>query len=170
MIRRRNLPNVITAVRMLLAFPVASALARYDLSQAGGLLLVAIGTDLLDAWLARRWDACSTFGAYFDATADFFLLGMAFAVLVSRGVYPAWMLALMGLMFAQWVVTSRFRAPIYDPVGKYYGAALYGALFALILLPDALLGFASLVTITGISALSLSTRARWLLISMNTSR
>lgn len=159
----RMLPFVLTAIRLSFALPLAAALYRYDLPLVAVLLALAAITDLLDGWLARRLKACSAFGAYFDATADFALVAVAFSVLAVRGVYPAWALLLIGLMFAQFVLTSRQRQPVYDPVGKYFGAALYSVVFALTLLPDLLLSYALLAGIVMLSGLSLSARALWLI-------
>ena len=32
-------------------------------------------------------------------------------------------------MFVQFIITSRFKVPIYDPVGKYYGSFLFLTVF-----------------------------------------
>jgi len=156
------LPNLLTALRLSLALPLAAALYHYELAGVTGLLSLAIVTDLLDGWLARKLSVCSAFGAYFDATADFALVTAAFGALTVRGVYPAWVLLLIGLMFAQFVLTSRGSQLVYDPVGRYFGAALYGVVFALALLPDLLLSYALLAGIVVLSTLSLGTRACWL--------
>lgn len=157
------LPHLLTAIRVGLALPLAAALYRYDLPLVTVLLSLAVVSDLLDGWLARKLNACSTFGAYFDATADFALVAAAFGALTLRGVYPAWMLLLIGLMFAQFVLTSRARRAMYDPVGKYFGAALYSVILALTLLPDLLLSYALLAGIVMLSVLSLGTRVFWLI-------
>lgn len=158
----RALPQLLTAIRLSFALPLAAALHGGDLPLAAALLSLAIITDLLDGWLARRLDACSTFGGYFDAIADFVLVTAAFGALTARGVYPPWMLLIIGLMFAQFILTSASKQPVHDPIGKYYGAALYSALLALALLPDWLLSDTLLVGIVVLSAVSLSTRAFWL--------
>lgn len=159
----KMLPNLLTAIRLSLAPPLAAALYRYELPWVAGLLSLAIATDLLDGWLARKLRACSAFGAYFDATADFALVTGAFGVLTVRGVYPAWLLLLIGGMFGQFILTSRGSQPVYDSVGRYFGAVLYGAVVALVLLPDLLLSDALLASIVVLSALSLSARAHSLL-------
>jgi phosphatidylglycerophosphate synthase len=158
----KALPHLLTAIRLSLALPLAAALYRYDLLCVTVLLFLAGVTDLMDGWLARKLNICSTFGAYFDAAADFVLVAAAFGVLALRGVYPVWVLLLIVLMFAQFVLTSRRKQPMYDPVGKYFGAALYSAVFALTLLPDLLLSYALLAMLVMLSVLSLSARALWL--------
>src|SRR5712691_3975616 len=52
--------------------------------------LVAI-TDVLDGFLARRFQASSRWGAYLDPIADKFLLSGTFLVLALTGAIPAWL-------------------------------------------------------------------------------
>lgn len=158
----RILPNALTALRVALALPFAAALYQYEVSLSVALLLLAVTTDVVDGWLARRLGACSRAGMYLDVGADFMMVGAGFGVLVIRGVYPAWLLLIMALMFVQFVIGSRSGRPVYDPVGKYYGTALYSVLFALMLLPDALLSESLLVGVVGLSGLSISTRVTYL--------
>jgi len=157
------LPSILTGLRLLVALPLGSALYHYDLSPVVWLLSLAVITDLLDGWLARRLQVCSTFGAYFDTTADFALAMAAFGALTARNVYPLWVLAIIVLMFVQFVWTSRYGQPLYDPVGKYYGAVLYSVVFVLVMLPDLVLSYMLLAAIVIVSALSLGTRIFWLL-------
>ena len=68
------------------------------------------------------------FGAYFDATVDFiFIIGM-FRIFVTAELYPYWVLPLMLFAFVQFMITSFLYKEIYDPIGKYYGSLLYGAI------------------------------------------
>jgi phosphatidylglycerophosphate synthase len=158
----RIAPTLLTVTRIAIALPFATALYQYELTLSVALLLLAAITDVMDGWMARRFAACSPAGAYLDAGADFVLVGAGFSVLVIRGVYPAWLLLVLAFMFAQFVIGSRSGRTVYDPIGKYYGTALYGALFALMLLPDALLSEALLVAIVGLSGLSITTRLPYL--------
>ena len=68
------------------------------------------------------------FGAYFDATVDFiFIIGM-FRIFVTAELYPYWVLPLILFAFLQFMITSSLKKEIYDPIGKYYGSLLYGAI------------------------------------------
>jgi len=154
-----QLPNVLTASRFILAGLLAVALWQYRLGWALLWWGIAVLSDVLDGWLARRWGVCSPGGALFDATADFVLLWSAFAVWVWRGAYPVWFLLMLGLFFGQFLLSARRGRLVYDPVGKYYGTALYAALGAL-LLPDYLLSYALLAGLTGLAIISSSWR--WL--------
>jgi CDP-diacylglycerol--glycerol-3-phosphate 3-phosphatidyltransferase len=88
---------------------------------------VACMTDLLDGQIAKSTLVSPPLGAYADPTADFLLILGAFSSFVVMGLYPVWTVALIGVMFLQFVVTSGLDRPVYDPVGKYYGAVLFGA-------------------------------------------
>jgi CDP-diacylglycerol--glycerol-3-phosphate 3-phosphatidyltransferase len=89
---RRQIPNILTILRILLALSGAAALwISYDWSQTGLVPLwlgdsvlaaramavfaaiafvIAAATDWLDGYLARRWDARSTLGEILDPIAD----------------------------------------------------------------------------------------------------
>jgi CDP-diacylglycerol--glycerol-3-phosphate 3-phosphatidyltransferase/cardiolipin synthase len=93
-----------------------------------GLFLLAIATDLADGYLARRLGVSSNLGAYFDATADFFVIMSTFAAFAIIALYPAWLLIIIASMFTQFLVTSRFGKPVYDPIGRHYGTFLFAAI------------------------------------------
>jgi CDP-diacylglycerol--glycerol-3-phosphate 3-phosphatidyltransferase len=64
------IPNQLTALRLLLT-PALWLLALLDQPRlVGGGLLLALLTDVLDGWLARRLRQTSAFGAAFDSLAD----------------------------------------------------------------------------------------------------
>ena len=74
----RHLPNLITALRMLLVVPLCWLIqaARYD----GALLVAAIAalSDAVDGFLARRFGWQSWVGGMLDPVADKLLLTAAF--------------------------------------------------------------------------------------------
>ena len=72
----RHLPNAITIGR-LLSTPVLAWLAWNRLEEPfAGLLLVALVSDLVDGWLARRLRLESTNGALLDSVADMALMSV----------------------------------------------------------------------------------------------
>ncbi|MCW4000944.1 MAG: CDP-alcohol phosphatidyltransferase family protein [Candidatus Bathyarchaeota archaeon] len=82
-------------------------------------------SDLIDGYVARKLDATSKLGGYFDAATDFvFIIGI-FGAFTAAGYYPPWLIALIAASFAQFVLTSRLSTKLYDPLGKYIGSALY---------------------------------------------
>ncbi len=124
----RSVPSMVTAARLaavpLLVFLVASGMLFY-----GGLLfLLLLCTDLLDGHLARKLGASSRFGAYFDAATDFVLVFSMLVMFDAKGFVPDWVLAVVAVYFAQFVITGLRWGRIYDPLGKYYGSLLFGAI------------------------------------------
>ena len=99
----------------------------------------------------------SKFGAKLDVTVDFVFITGVFLYFVLQGLYAAWILGLIVFMFAQFIVTSLLSKVLYDPLGKYYGGFLYGAI-GLTILPfgAALTGVIALLLagITGVSLIS----------------
>jgi phosphatidylglycerophosphate synthase len=116
---------------------------------------LACVTDLLDGQIVRKMCISPSLGAYADPTADFLLILGAFSAFVINGLYPVWAVVVIVLMYLQFVLTSGRRGPLYDPVGKYYGAALFGTVI-LTLLSDSLTirnaVLAGVALCTGVSA------------------
>ncbi len=93
-------PNLLTAARVLLAVAFFAVLAPFKYHKsvlvtgggpdallliAAAIFIVAAITDVLDGYLARRWNAISTFGRIMDPFADKFLVIGAFVFLASPG-------------------------------------------------------------------------------------
>ena len=65
-----NIPNVLTVLR-LAALPVIIGLFRSGYYWiACGVFVVAMLTDCVDGWIARRLDQCSALGMYLDPVVD----------------------------------------------------------------------------------------------------
>lgn len=118
-------PTGITTSRIILAVIFLYLLINNAIFEAIAIFLLAIFTDALDGYIARKLDVSSDSGAYFDIIADFFLVLIAFIAFIIIGIYPYWLLLLIILVFLQFILTSKFNVLIYDPVGKYYGAFLF---------------------------------------------
>ncbi len=91
------------------------------------LFLFSIGTDFLDGFAARKLGVASKSGAFFDVIADFVFIYVMFMAFVLKGFYPVWVLLLLVFAFEQFILTSIASMKIYDPIGKYYGSLLFGA-------------------------------------------
>lgn len=129
-LRYGYVPSAITTARALVT-PLLSYTIIRDFREPSLLVFLFLClTDVLDGYAARKLNASSTVGAYFDAFADFLVVAAALTAFVVSGTYPFWVVLIVTAMFVQFLVTSRFWGRVYDPVGKYYG----GALFVMILL------------------------------------
>jgi CDP-diacylglycerol--glycerol-3-phosphate 3-phosphatidyltransferase len=128
---RRNLPNALTVLRLVLAIAFFAALGAYrypDRGVAWGNLAIAVFvlaaiTDALDGYLARRWQVISLFGRIMDPFCDKVLVLGAFIALagpcfvveewltrgslltMASGVYP-WMVV---VILARELLVTSFR-------------------------------------------------------------
>ncbi len=127
------------------------------------LFLFLLFTDFLDGYLARKIGVSSKFGTYFDVTADFALVFCMFLVFGSIGFCADWVLIVITAVFAEFVLTSRSSGKICDPVGKYYGSLLYGAIGLRFVLSGQLFYDAVTVGVVAFSAASILSRATFLL-------
>lgn len=93
-------------------------------------------TDLLDGYLARKLQATSRFGAYYDASTDFALVIGIFSFFSLKGFYPFWLLILIAAAFIQFIVSSLYAKKLFDPVGRYTGSALYIGVVLTLVLPS----------------------------------
>lgn len=128
------IPNGITAIRLVL-IPFFFYAYFSDLTWvAMAIFIGAVATDAADGYMARKLDSTSSWGAYFDVTADFIFILAVFSAFVLDGAYPSWLIFLFILIFLQFILTSKTKLVTYDPVGKHYGSFLF------------LIGFLTLIT------------------------
>jgi len=147
---------------------VCGALVWYHLlhdlrAWALGIFLFACLTDAIDGHLASAWNAPPSLGPYADPIADVVLVIASFSAFVVQGIYPLWTLLLIGAMFLQFVWTSGWKAPVYDPVGKYYGLLLFAAVGITLVCPSTAVRRAVLVGLPTFTAVSLASRIVFLL-------
>jgi len=139
-LKRQTIPWAITSLRV-----VALPFLVYSFNQqiwvaTYVLFLFAICTDFLDGYVAKKLEATSKLGSYFDVTADFLLVSCVFLVFILEEIYPPWILLLIVTVFVQFMLTSLYsKQTIYDPIGKYYGSLMYGGIGLTLLFPEQLM-------------------------------
>jgi len=89
----RHIPNVISAIRILLVAPIAVALADRQLVTTIVLFGVAALSDVADGFLAKRYGWQSELGAVLDPAADKLLLVTLFITLAYMKLVPFWLTA-----------------------------------------------------------------------------
>ena len=102
MLKKMNLPNKLTMLRMLLVivFVVFMCLttkfvwAKYV---SLGAFVVASITDFLDGYISRKKNLVTKFGKIVDPLADKMLVASGFILLATAGVIPAWMAVIIVL-------------------------------------------------------------------------
>lgn len=121
----RNIPNVLTVLRLLLAPLTALLIGRSDFSAALFVFAFAGASDAADGYLAKRFGFESRFGAWLDPAADKLLMLFCFISLTAIMVVPMWLTMLVvarDLAIVIGVFVARFFAlPIRIeplPIGK----------------------------------------------------
>ncbi len=89
----RQLPNVITAMRIVLVVPIAIALVHRQWLLTLVLFVAAAVSDGADGFLAKHFGWRTELGAILDPAADKLLLATVFATLTVQGAVPPWLLA-----------------------------------------------------------------------------
>jgi len=93
-----SLPDQLTVARVA-AVPVVVLLFAWDFPNhaywATAIFVVAMATDQIDGWLARRRGTSSPLGKLLDPVADKVLILATLVMLIGEGVAPAWMVALI---------------------------------------------------------------------------
>jgi len=93
-----SLPDQLTIARVA-AVPLVVLLVAWDfpnhLYWATAVFALAMATDQVDGWLARRRGISSPLGKLLDPVADKVLVLAMLVMLIGVGVAPAWMVALI---------------------------------------------------------------------------
>lgn len=91
--RSRDIPNIISLIRIGLVVPIIMLLIDERYTAALVLLFVAGASDALDGYLAKRNGWTSRLGSILDPVADKLLLVSSFLVLGWMGHIPLWLVA-----------------------------------------------------------------------------
>jgi CDP-diacylglycerol--glycerol-3-phosphate 3-phosphatidyltransferase len=119
----RQLPNAITVARIPLAIVffvlllLAGTNGSTDLAMrwvAGALFVLAISTDWIDGYLARRYEIVSDFGKLWDPIADKLLTGAGFLGLAILGEVPWWIVII--ILIREWGITIHRLTIVHEHV------------------------------------------------------
>jgi CDP-diacylglycerol--glycerol-3-phosphate 3-phosphatidyltransferase/cardiolipin synthase len=113
---KNAIPSLVSIIRIILAPLFLIAFLENNLILSICIYTIAVATDAIDGYLARILDSVTPLGAYLDITADLILILTGFVAFII-------------IMFLQFIITSKFKVPVYDPIGKYYGAFLFLVIF-----------------------------------------
>ena len=91
----RQIPNALTVFRILAVIPLVVLLIVGKFGTALILALAAGASDLLDGYLARRFDWMTEFGSIWDPVADKLLLISTTVTLAALGHLPFWLVGLV---------------------------------------------------------------------------
>jgi cardiolipin synthase (CMP-forming) len=139
-----NLPTVLTLLRVSLIPGIVLMLTERQFGIALVLYLVAACSDVLDGWLARRWNQTTRLGTLLDPIVDIvFNLSMVGGLMVA-GLMPGWVFAIAAVRYGLLLVGGACLCLFVGPVriaptmfGRLSGvvmAALVGLLVLLFII------------------------------------
>lgn len=129
------LPAGITLLRLIAAPFFYLAFVNSACTTALLVVIFAGITDIADGKIARKMDAASTFGAFFDVITDFIFIVAAFAAFVSQDWYGVFVVMPIAVSFIHFLIGRGFKKPVYDPLGRYSGAVVLVIIGLTVLLP-----------------------------------
>jgi cardiolipin synthase len=91
----RQIPNVISSIRILLVVPIALALSGHRFVETLWLFCIAAASDGIDGFLAKRFGWQTDLGGLLDPIADKLLLATVFVMLALLGSVPVWLTAVV---------------------------------------------------------------------------
>ena len=89
--RLRDIPNIISGLRLIAVIPVVWLLLSQEFGWALVLFGIAGVSDGVDGYLAKRFGWQTPLGGMLDPLADKILLVSCFLVLGSMGLIPVWL-------------------------------------------------------------------------------
>ncbi|CAK7207819.1 hypothetical protein SEUCBS139899_010634 [Sporothrix eucalyptigena] len=90
-----TVPNFLTVARLIAAPFVGYLIVADQPGWALSLLAAAAVTDLLDGWIARRWNLHTVVGSVIDPLADKVLMTVLAVSLAAQGGLPMWLAVLI---------------------------------------------------------------------------
>ncbi len=112
----RHIPNIITAIRILLVLPTSWLLWQTAYLDAFILMAIAGISDAFDGFLARRFQWQSKLGAAMDPLADKLLVAALFIVFTLQGHIPLWVAIIVLVRDTTIVVGAGVYKLLYEEV------------------------------------------------------
>lgn len=111
-----HLPNLISALRIVLVLPLAWFLLQHDFDIALLLVFIAGVSDALDGFLAKHYGWTSALGSVLDPLADKLLLVVTFLSLGYLALVPAWLVV---AVLARDIVIVTGGVAYYVSIGRF---------------------------------------------------
>lgn len=102
-----KIPNFLTLLRILMAFALLQLLIvapELRMDWGLGLFVVAMATDFLDGYLARKLDCITPFGKVMDPLADKMMVFAALLGLAAHDLAPIWPIYL--ILFREFLISG----------------------------------------------------------------
>lgn len=111
-----HLPNLISALRIVLVLPLAWFLLQHDFDIALLLVFIAGVSDALDGFLAKHYGWTSALGSVLDPLADKLLLVVTFLSLGYLALVPAWLVV---AVLARDIIIVTGGVAYYVSIGRF---------------------------------------------------
>ena len=137
----RQLPNILTTLRLFLALPICMLILDGNYVSVLVIALVAGCSDGVDGWLARKLNATSRYGAVVDPISDKVLLTTTYISLALVGLLPSWLAVIVvlrdGVIFSG-ALAYHYYVGRYDmePSGLGKASTFVQICYALLLISD----------------------------------
>jgi CDP-diacylglycerol--glycerol-3-phosphate 3-phosphatidyltransferase len=165
---KRNLPNIISLIRLFLIIPFILAIRNNDnvvmIISAVSIVL----TDYLDGKLARAWNAVSPAGKILDPLADKICTALAaFSLVYFRG-FPAWLMIIiflrdLGILLAGLALMRRHHVvPASNLIGKITMVIITACLIVYLFRFKLLMPAMIVLTVAALAASAISYGAKFL--------
>src|SRR4030067_1496584 len=115
-----NLPNLLTSLRFALTpiflnifyihflFPEKKLLGYFSILLFSAICL----TDMLDGYVARKKRMTSTFGMYFDVSADFFFRFSTLFLFFYLKILPLYLVVVYSLFFIEFIIITKISSNV----------------------------------------------------------
>ncbi|ROT38836.1 hypothetical protein SODALDRAFT_324234 [Sodiomyces alkalinus F11] len=90
-----TIPNILTFSRLIAAPFVGYFILHDNHTWALSLLAYSAVTDVLDGWIARRWNKKTVVGTVIDPMADKALMAILTVALAAKGALPVWLASII---------------------------------------------------------------------------
>src|SRR5437868_266293 len=87
--------NIISAMRVMMVFPAIFAIVAHLYILVAAIFVTAFLSDILDGWVARKYDGVSEWGKVIDPLADKIFVGLVVIAMTAYGLIPVWFLAVI---------------------------------------------------------------------------
>lgn len=121
-ISKQQIPNLLSLLRVVVILPMMLSWVMFSRETTYwmmfGLFFVGAASDLLDGWLARKWNAQSAFGAMLDQITDKLLVTTVLLFLVfdrAVGIIPALILLLREIYVSglrEYLASKQIAVPV----------------------------------------------------------
>lgn len=149
-----TIPNALSLFRIVLIYPMVRFLLKQDFLAAGIILLLSALSDLLDGFIARKFNQVTQLGKILDPIAD--KLTLIAVVICINILYPDILLFVLLLFFKEMLMLCGgallLNLKLRPPAAKWYGktstVVFYASIITLVVL-KAVWGYTNrIVTIT----------------------